>query len=35
MIEGFRNLRNKNGDNVRTVAVSKRSTNEEIMNVTI
>ena len=33
MIEAFRNLRNKNGDNVRTVAVSKRSTNEEIMNV--
>ena len=33
MIEDFRNLRNKNGDNVRTVAVSKRSTNEEIMNV--
>ena len=33
MIEAFRNLRNKNGDTVRTVAVSKRSTNEEIMNV--
>ena len=33
MIEGFKNLRNKNGDNVRTIAVSKRSTNEEIMNV--
>ena len=33
MIEAFRNLRNKNGDNVRTIAVSKRSTNEEIMNV--
>ena len=33
MIEAFRNLRNKNGDNVRTVAVSKRSSNEEIMNV--
>ena len=33
MIEAFRNLRNKNGDNVRTIAVSKRSTNEETMNV--
>ena len=33
MIEALRNLRNKNGDNVRTIAVSKRSTNEEIMNV--
>ena len=33
MIEAFRNLRNRNGDNVRTIAVSKRSTNEEIMNV--
>ena len=33
MIEAFRNLRNKNGDNVRTIAVSKRSTIEEIMNV--
>ena len=31
MIEAFRNLRNKNGDNVRTIAVSKRSTNEEII----
>ena len=26
MIEDFRNLRNKNGDNVKTIAVSKRST---------
>ena len=33
MIEAFRNLRNRNGDNVRTIAVSKRSTIEEIMNV--
>ena len=33
MIEALRNLRNINGDNVRTIAVSKRSTNEEIMNV--
>ena len=33
MIEGFRNLRNKNGDNVKTIAVSKRSTIEEIMSV--
>ena len=31
MIEGFRNLRNKNGDNVKTIAVSKRSTSEEIL----
>ena len=31
MIEAFRNLRNRNGDDVRTIAVSKRSTNEEIM----
>ena len=33
MIEGFRNLRNKNGDNVKTIAVSKRSTIEEILSV--
>ena len=33
MIEGFRNLRNKNGDNVKTIAVSKRSTVEEILSV--
>ena len=33
MIEGFKNLRNKNGDNVRTIAVSKRSTIEEILSV--
>jgi len=33
MIEGFKNLRNKNGDNVKTIAVSKRSTIEEIMSV--
>ena len=33
MIEGFRNLRNKNGDNVKTIAVSKRSTIEEIRSV--
>ena len=33
MIEGFRNLRNKNGDNVKTIAVSKRSTSEEILSV--
>ena len=33
MIEAFRNLRNKNGDNVRTIAVSKRSTIEEILSV--
>ena len=33
MIEGFRNLRNKNRDNVKTIAVSKRSTIEEIMSV--
>ena len=33
MIEDFRNLRNKNGDNVKTIAVSKRSTIEEILNV--
>lgn len=33
MIENFRNLRNKNGDNVKTIAVSKRSTSEEILSV--
>ena len=33
MIEGFRNLRNENGDNVKTIAVSKRSTSEEILSV--
>ena len=33
MIEAFRNLRNKNGDNVKTIAVSKRSTIEEILSV--
>ena len=33
MIEAFRNLRNKNGDNVKTIAVSKRSTSEEILSV--
>ena len=33
MIEDFRNLRNKNGDNVQTIAVSKRSTSEEILSV--
>ena len=33
MIESFRNLRNKNGDNVKTIAVSKRSTIEEILSV--
>tara|TARA_Y100000813_G_scaffold85391_1_gene60559 strand:- start:267 stop:902 length:636 start_codon:yes stop_codon:yes gene_type:complete len=33
MIEDFRNLRNKNGDNVKTIAVSKRSTVEEILSV--
>ena len=33
MIEGLRNLRNKNGDNVKTIAVSKRSTIEEILSV--
>ena len=33
MIEDFRNLRNKNGDNVKTIAVSKRSTSEEILSV--
>ena len=33
MIEGFKNLRNKNGDNVKTIAVSKRSTTEEILSV--
>ena len=33
MIENFRNLRNKNGDNVKTIAVSKRSTIEEIRSV--
>ena len=33
MIEGFKNLRNKNGDNVKTIAVSKRSTIEEILSV--
>ena len=33
MIEGFRNLRNENGDNVKTIAVSKRSTVEEILSV--
>ena len=33
MIEGFRNLRNENGDNVKTIAVSKRSTIEEILSV--
>ena len=33
MIEGFKNLRNKNGDNVKTIAVSKRSTSEEILSV--
>ena len=33
MIESFRNLRNKNGDNVKTIAVSKRSTSEEILSV--
>ena len=33
MIEDFRNLRKKNGDNVKTIAVSKRSTSEEILSV--
>ena len=33
MIEDFRNLRNKNGDNVKTIAFSKRSTSEEILSV--
>ena len=33
MIEGFRNLRNENGDNVKTIAVSKRSTIKEILSV--
>jgi len=33
MIEGLRNLRNENGDNVKTIAVSKRSTIEEILSV--
>ena len=33
MIEDFRNLRNKNGDNVKTIAVSKRSSIEEILSV--
>ena len=33
MIESFKNLRNKNGDNVKTIAVSKRSTIEEILSV--
>ena len=33
MIESLRNLRNKNGDNVKTIAVSKRSTIEEILSV--
>ena len=33
MIEGFRNLRNENGDNVKTIAVSKRSTIEEILSI--
>ena len=33
MIESFRNLRNENGDNVKTIAVSKRSTIEEILSV--
>ena len=33
MIEDLRNLRNKNGDNVKTIAVSKRSTSEEILSV--
>jgi len=33
MIEAFRNLKNKNGDNVKTIAVSKRSTIEEILSV--
>ena len=33
MIEGLRNLRNENGDNVKTIAVSKRSTSEEILSV--
>ena len=33
MIEDFRNLRNKNGENVKTIAVSKRSTSEEILSV--
>ena len=33
MIKGFRNLRNKNVDNVKTIAVSKRSTIEEILSV--
>jgi len=33
MIENFRNLRNKNGDNVKTIAVSKRSTIEEILSI--
>ena len=33
MIEDFKNLRNKNGDNVKTIAVSKRSTIEEILSV--
>ena len=33
MIEDFKNLRNKNGDSVKTIAVSKRSTIEEILSV--
>ena len=33
MIEDFKNLRNKNGANVKTIAVSKRSTIEEILSV--
>ena len=33
MINNFKNLKNKNGDHVETVAVSKRSTTNEIMKV--
>ena len=33
MIEDFRNLRNENGDNVKTIAVSKRSSIKEILSV--
>lgn len=33
MINNFKNLKNKNGDDVETVAVSKRSTTNEIMKV--
>ena len=33
MIEAFKNLKNKNGDKVDTIAVSKRSTTKEIMNI--